>query len=1024
MSKQDHSFDKVYEALNTAQREAVESIEGPVMVIAGPGTGKTQVLAARIAFILQKTDTPASSILALTFTEAAAATMRKRIVDMIGNEGNYVRIYTFHALCYGIIQENPEMFPLLASGSPLSNLETYLLVEETLEHLKLHELAPLRAKRHYVTSIASAISTLKREHCSPEQLKGIIIDLEKELDDAALAPGKRVLLEKKIQRYSEMYKVYTYYGELLIQRGRFDYDDMINTVIDALKAHEDLRQSYQERYLYFLVDEYQDTNNAQNMLLDTLSSFWGPQANVFVVGDPHQSIYRFQGASIENMLHFLDTYPATHIITLDTGYRCPQELYTSAHTLIGHNTLTQEHLQTRYPALYEAVQKPLVSSYHIDKPITLFHYPNQTTELFELAKKIGSLIADGVPAQEIAVLYRLNNDSTLIAQELLKRSIPFKIEGGESIFNKKIIIQLLDLLKTLYDVREVKEDIPLLRIFSYPWMAIDPTTIFRLARIAKKNDLTLAQLLDKKEEWRKEAYEQESLSEEEVQRCVDKTELLYVWSMKEQSMRFQEWFVYLLDVSGYLPWILSQENKHEMLEDLNAFFREIKNMTHHDPTFDLRRCIEMIELLEAFQIRVEPISIAHNDAHVVLTTSHKAKGREWEYVFVPGFTTSWDKRDHGRVSLVPEEVLAETPLDKKEELEDSRRLIYVMLTRAKKEIVFSNPEMLDVTGQNKVAQRSAFCSELPPEYMVQEKSHGVTLQEETEILTSTLRKGPEVSLTVNTFEEYVHMRCKHMVINSTNFNRYIASPLEFILFDVLQVPRALTTAQIVGSAIHSVIEKWYSPLPTTLARKVTGAYDYLLEQGVGQQEASRWKDDMQKMLERFELFAKVVARTPISTEVLLGSKHTPLRLGKVPLSGRLDRIDDLDEKTLQVIDYKTSRDKSENEIRALRQSDLDPTEKQFTQIKGPLYRQLLFYKLLLDLNPTVTKKVESGAFWFLGPSATAAPKPRVLSLPDEHVKELKEHIQLMYRSIQDPAFIRTIPWELEALQFSSHGLGK
>ncbi|KXK08616.1 MAG: ATP-dependent DNA helicase UvrD1 [Microgenomates bacterium OLB22] len=491
--------------------------------------------------------------------------------------------------------------------------------------------------------------------------------------------------------------------------------------------------------------------------------------------------------------------------------------------------------------------------------------------------------------------------------------------------------------------------------------------------------------------------------------------------MKEQSMRFQEWFVYLLEVSGYLPWILNQEGKHELLEDLNAFFREIKNMTTHDPAFDLKRCIEMIELLEAFQIRVEPISIARSEDHVILTTAHKAKGREWDYVFVPGFTTSWDKREHTRVSLVPQEVLAETPLDKKEELEDSRRLIYVMLTRAKKEFYISSPEILDITGQNKVAQRSAFCSELPADYIDHLQSPGVTIQEENDILTAALTRSPSTMWAASAFEEYVHVRCSHIVINSTNFNRYISSPLEFVLFDVLQVPRALTTAQIVGSAIHEALENWYTAPPTTRAHKVMKAYNYLLKQGVGQQEASRWKGDMDEMLERFEILDSTVGRIPTYTEMILGSKHMPLHLGKIPLSGRLDRIDMLDTKTAQVIDYKTSRDKSENEIRALRQSDLDPTEKQFSGIKGPLYRQLLFYKLLLGLHPTRPHHVESGAFWFLGPTQSTKSRPRILTLPDEHINELKEHIQIMYKTIRDPVFIRTIPWELEALQLS-HGL--
>jgi DNA helicase-2/ATP-dependent DNA helicase PcrA len=290
-------MDAILASLNKEQRKAVETIDGPVMVLAGPGTGKTQVLAARIAHIITSTDTPPYAILALTFTESAAANMRERVVSMIGKDGYYVNISTFHSFCADVIRSNPEYFSIDRKSEPLGELEKYDLFQRLIDQTSLKALKPFNQQYFYIDDIISSISQLKREGFNPEQFKKIVAE---EFADKN-KPDKKTALTKFLsqkQKNEELSLLYEAYYKDLKEIQRYDFDDMIALVAEAFNSHDQLLREYQEKLHYFLVDEYQDTNSAQNAVVDLLGSYWEEKANIFVVGDPHQSIFRFQGASV------------------------------------------------------------------------------------------------------------------------------------------------------------------------------------------------------------------------------------------------------------------------------------------------------------------------------------------------------------------------------------------------------------------------------------------------------------------------------------------------------------------------------------------------------------------------------------------------------------------------------------------------------------------------------------------------------------------------------------------------------
>jgi len=332
-------FQKVYSALNENQKRAVDTIDGPVMVMAGPGTGKTQILTVRIANILKKTDTDPSAILALTFTQSAAKEMRQRLINLIGKDGYSVRATTFHAFCSDIINENPERFSRPAGSQAATELEKIEIITQILENGTFLLLKPLNNPTFYLKDVLGTISDLKREGITDKKYAKLVRSLSEDFQVEGLSLKKTAFGEKEklVQKNLDLLAIYQQYQKELGKRGRFDFEDMINWVVEAFESDEEFLLSYQEKFQYILVDEYQDTNSAQNRLLFALASFWGESANLFVVGDPNQSIFRFQGASQENVKQFDKHFPKGVKIVLTENYRSTQNILDAAQAVIEKN---------------------------------------------------------------------------------------------------------------------------------------------------------------------------------------------------------------------------------------------------------------------------------------------------------------------------------------------------------------------------------------------------------------------------------------------------------------------------------------------------------------------------------------------------------------------------------------------------------------------------------------------------------------------------------------------------------------
>ena len=346
-------FNKEYNRLNPQQKKAVDTIEGPVMVIAGPGTGKTQILSARIGKILLDTDTQPQNILCLTYTDAGVIAMRKRILEFIGADAYKVNIYTFHAFCNDVIQDNLGLFEKTALD-PVSDLQRIDLFKQLIDSFpKNHPLKRYRGDVYYeINNLQSLFSTMKKEGWTPEFINGRIDAYVSSLRDREEYIAKRatrdfkkgdVRIDKieeeieKMERLRAAVNEFRNFQQLMRKNNLYDFDDMINWVIKAFEENPNLLLRYQEQFLYILVDEYQDTSGTQNRLVELLINYWD-KPNVFVVGDDDQSIYRFQGANVENMLGFANSYKNDLLtVVLTSNYRSVQSILDVSKTIIDKN---------------------------------------------------------------------------------------------------------------------------------------------------------------------------------------------------------------------------------------------------------------------------------------------------------------------------------------------------------------------------------------------------------------------------------------------------------------------------------------------------------------------------------------------------------------------------------------------------------------------------------------------------------------------------------------------------------------
>ncbi len=987
-------FQSAYSKLNAKQRLAVDTIEGPLMVVAGPGTGKTQTIAMRIANILNKTDTEPSSILALTFTEAGTRAMKSRLTSLIGPAAYYVNITTFHGFCADVIRENPDLFRVSPSREPISDLRKSKLIESILTSLPLKFLKPLGAPGFYIQSIIRSLSDLKREGYNPESFAKLIDD-EQQLkynNEVELSKGEALRVAKNLGKNQELVNIFQAYEDALREAGDYDFDDMISLVADAFTNNEGLLLNYQERYQYFLVDEYQDTNTAQNNVVDLLVSYWGEEGNIFVVGDPNQCVMRFQGASMENILGFKARYPSAQVIQLEHNYRSPQNILDSASDLIAHNGTASRLISNT---------KQLGSLSHIS-------CSSGSAEVDYIGSQISNLIKNGVKETDIAVIYRNNSDATTLSAKLDELGIGYIIQGGGNILNDPIIRQLRKLLALIVELRTRVDDLDLFTILHYPYLGVDPLDAMRLTRYGSSKNLGLWDVI----------IDDQQLTAAGVINLPPLQafrSLLLSWQTFDAQKTATELVETVFRESGLLNYCLDQPDGHLLVARANAFFAEIKSSNERDHELSATSLLSDLKLMEEQGIKIADVSRAEGESAVTLTTAHSSKGLEWRYVFIYRCIDGvWGNNRSVHLITLPNNIIHHQDLTKKDKNEDERRLLYVAITRAKESCTITSAATYRQGGSVKQTIPSMFLLELGSDFI------GTPARSDPE---GHPTPSPTAAGKINskvTLDESVFLSSliKNFRLSPTALNTYLQCAYKFKLNNILKVPRAKAPYLALGTAVHAALEDLYKTMNNT---RETPSLDHLLAtfdhaidiEVMRETDKSNYRKKGRDMLSAYYHFYKDDFRPALFMEKFFGYGTGRILLDNdIELAGKVDRIDYADEadRTIRVVDYKTGRPKTRGQIEG-KTKDSD----------GGYYRQLVFYKLLVDLDRHFQPTMTEAMLDFIEPDDKGEFRRYTFTITKEEVEDLKNTIRGMMKSLRALEFPRTTDYKIcESCDFLDH----
>lgn len=959
--KSQSSFAEAYRALNESQRMAVDAIEGPVMVIAGPGTGKTQILALRIANILTQTDTAPSSIVALTFTEAGVASMRARLVSLIGSRGYQVKIHTFHGFCNTLIKRYPERFPRIIGGEQILELDALKILESILDTETWEFLRPVNHPYYYVREIKSAISELKREHIDPDSLRVRVADEEREImgkADLYHAKGahqgkmKGVYGEalERLRKARECAHVYERYEQELAAARRYDFEDTILEVVRMLEDDADLKLMVQEEHHYILADEHQDANGAQNQLLELLSDFHA-SPNLFIVGDEKQAIYRFQGASLENFLFFRTRYPDAVCIELKSNYRSTQIILDAAHEVI---MPTKGHDSIGRPRLEAAVRDQGL-------PISVRVAPTEMVELRDVACSIRTLIEEGVSPSEIAVLTRRNADISIVARALRAEGISVSSLQDEQVLAMPLVRACVDLFRAL---GHFGDDSALYPLLCAPFVKISNLDLYRLTE-RREGQASLYALLASRD-----ALVRCGMNDPDA--CHDFFIALDESATFARDACLLDAVDYALERMGVVRYVIGTKDMHGALAALDVFVRYIAHIGAAHPQFGFRELVKALDDANAYGISLFASPPERQSAVRVLTV-HRAKGLEYDHVYVPFMHDGRWGSSRGRQRLALP--LGPSDLNEEHKEDDERRLLYVAMTRARISLSCSYSETND-EGRSQVPSR--FLASLPD-------SLYTTAEVATDDYLPTSTIAPPHRLCKQDELDYIRTRLEAQGMSVSALNNYVESPWKYFFQSLLRIPSRREPHQLFGSAIDAAF-KYMTRL------EQGGAFEEALvyaefERILSALPLSSADREAYRMRGMNSLRSYMGAHTRDSTAVDAGiSLAVPfstghVRLPELTLRGEYDRIEYVDAETIRVIDFKTGSPKSRAVI-----------EGRTKEGGGNYKRQLIFYALLAAIDPLRRWRVVEGVIDFVEPDEKGRCRREIFPIDEREIEALKQKI--------------------------------
>ena len=639
----------IYDTLNPKQKEAVLHTDGPLLILAGAGSGKTRVLTHRIAYLIDECGVNPWNIMAITFTNKAAGEMRERVDNLVGFGAESIWVSTFHSSCVRILRRHIENLGYTTSFSIYDSDDQKTLMRQVFKTLDID------TKQFKERSVLAAISSAKDKLITPEEF---------------LLNAGGDFREKKT---GEIYKEYQ---KQLKKNNALDFDDLIVKTVELFQNNPQILDYYQERFRYIMVDEYQDTNMAQFKLVSLLASKY---RNLCVVGDDDQSIYRFRGADIQNILSFENTFPGTMVIKLEQNYRSTQNILDAANEVIRHN--------------FGRKDKTLWTANGEGDKILFKQFDTAKDEADFVVRQIRD---SGYSYQDQAVLYRTNAQSRLLEERCIFYNVPYRLVGGVNFYQRKEIKDILAYLKT---IANGVDDLSVIRIINVPKRGIGATTIGRVTAFASEHSMSFYDTL-------KEAKQIPGIGKaaEKISRFIAQMEAFRAMAYSEEySMK--DLIDHILEDTGYEEELqeegeIEAQTRLENIEELINKAAAYEEDSEH-PTLD--------EFLEQVALVADIDNVDDTEDRVTLMTLHSAKGLEFPKVYLVGME---DGLFPGMMSIMS---------DDKTEMEEERRLCYVGITRAKKELVLTAARQRMINGETRWSKPSRFINEIPPNLLDTDK---------------------------------------------------------------------------------------------------------------------------------------------------------------------------------------------------------------------------------------------------------------------------------------------------------------
>ena len=637
-----------YDTLNTQQYEAVTHTEGALLIIAGAGSGKTRVLTHRTAWLIEEQGVNPYNIMAITFTNKAAAEMRERIDAMVGYGSESIWVTTFHSTCVRILRRFADHIGYENSFTIYDADDQKQVMKDVCRRLEID------TKIHKEKMFLNVISSAKDSLVDPTEF--------------ALGAAGDFAKQRQAQVYRE-------YQATLKKNNAMDFDDLIMKTVELFRADSDVLDYYQERFKYIMVDEYQDTNTAQFELVRLLAGKYG---NLCVVGDDDQSIYKFRGATIRNILNFEQYFPDARVIKLEQNYRSTQNILDAANSVIANNIGRKA--------------KALWTDQSAGEKIHFKQFDTAYEEAEYVALDIEKQIHAGRDYSDFAVLYRTNAQSRMFEERFVAENIPYKLVGGVNFYARKEIKDLLAYLKTIDNARD---DLAVKRIINIPKRGIGATSVSRIQMFADENEMSFFEAA-------RRAADIGTLGRGAAAKVEPFVTYIRTMRSKAEFLGVEELLKNIIEDTGYVRELEAEDTPEAdaRIENIDELISKAASYEEHADEPSLSGFLEEVALVADIDEVVE------GSAYVVLMTLHSAKGLEFPGVYLAGLEDG----------LFPS-YMSITSDNAEEELEEERRLCYVGITRAMKRLTITSAKMRMVRGETRFSKVSRFVSEIPRELL-------------------------------------------------------------------------------------------------------------------------------------------------------------------------------------------------------------------------------------------------------------------------------------------------------------------